>query len=121
MAANRVVVLLSDEELSQVQAKAGLVPLSAWFRALALGAKKPNKQAVHIEKLRALDPNAHNRPDVEYGSDELPSGGSVGVPLPPTPTPGQVPMSDVIGGHGKTSIRNWRAGRKPILKPGEKK
>jgi len=36
MSTNRVVVLLSDEELVRVKARAGMVPLSAWFRALAL-------------------------------------------------------------------------------------
>lgn len=32
--ANRVVVLLSDEEFEDVKGRAGLVPLSAWFRSL---------------------------------------------------------------------------------------
>lgn len=77
MAANRVVVLLSDEELAEVQGKAGLVPLSAWFRALALG-KKPSKRAVQVEQLRASDPMSSERDDVAYGThEELPSGGSV--------------------------------------------
>jgi hypothetical protein len=64
----RVQVVLSEEEYAEVQARAGLVPLSAWFRALALGAKKPSRAAAE-------------RPEIEYGSDELPSGGSVAVPL----------------------------------------
>jgi len=89
MAANRVVVLLSDEELVQVQERAGLVPLSAWFRALALG-KKPNKRAVQIEQLRATDPMAADRPEIEYGSEELPSSGSVNRPFrPPLLKPSQ--------------------------------
>lgn len=55
--ANRVVVLLSDEEMASVRERAGLVPLSAWFRALALSGKK-----------------------VSRASDALPSSGSVNRP-----------------------------------------
>lgn len=35
MSSNRVVVLLTDGELEDVRRRAGLVPLSAWFRSLA--------------------------------------------------------------------------------------
>jgi hypothetical protein len=97
--ANRVVVLLSDGELEVVQQKAGLVPLSAWFRALALGAKKPSKQAVQAESRKAADPIAQTlgREDIDYmNPDELPSAGSVGAP-------------------------DWRANRKPLLKPKDRR
>jgi hypothetical protein len=30
-------------------------------------------------------------------------------------------VGPVVGGMGKASIENWRAGRKPLLKPGDKK
>jgi hypothetical protein len=89
MAANRVVVLLSDEELAEVQGKAGLVPLSAWFRALALG-KKPSKQAIQVEQIRASDPMAAERPEMDYAAhSEVPSGGSVskvGAAVPVNPS-----------------------------------
>jgi len=90
MAANRVVVLLNDDELADVQGKAGLIPLSAWFRALALGAKKPNKRAVQVEELRASDPMADERPEIDYAAhSEVPSGGSVskvGAAVPVKPS-----------------------------------
>ena len=98
--ANRVVVLLSDEEYEDIRGRAGLVPLSAWFRALAFSGKKVSRAAVAVEKIRASDPMAAERPDVEYGSEELPSGGSV---------------------MAERAIERWRAGRKPLMKPGEKK
>ncbi len=106
MAANRVVVLLSDEELAEVQGRAGLVPLSAWFRALALG-KKPTKRAVAVEQIRASDPMAAERPDVQYGSDELPSGGSVLNAIAP-------PAGSKTG---KVSIETWR---RPPRQKGDK-
>lgn len=109
---NRVVVLLSDEEFETVKARAGLVPLSAWFRALALG-KKPSKAAVHVETLRASDPMAAERPDVEYGSEALPSGGSVAS----LDAVGISPKSE----RGKVSVESWRAGRKPLDKPKDRK
>lgn len=106
---NRVQVVLSDEEFEDVQKRAGLIPLSAWFRALAFSGKKLTKRAVVSESLRASDPMSADRPDVEYGSDELPSGGSVArVENTRTRT------ERVIAEAG------WRKGRKPLLKPKEK-
>jgi hypothetical protein len=74
-------------------------------------AKKVSKRQKAIETLKASDPMADQRPDVEYGSEELPSGGSVldatGVSIK-----AQV---------GKASLPTWRAGRKPLLKPKERK
>ena len=110
----KVVVVLSDDELEAVRAKAGLVPLSAWFRALALGAGKPAKRAVAVEVLRASDPMASERPDIEYGSSELPSGGSV---LDANST---LKTNSQRLSVGKASVETWRAGRKPIPKPGGK-
>ncbi len=56
MNGKRVVVLLNAEELAQVRAKAGLVPLSAWFRSLAI-----------------------ERKDSSLRSEDLPQQGSVRV------------------------------------------
>lgn len=40
MAVRRITVLLSEEEYTQVRSNAGLVPLSRWFKSLALGVKE---------------------------------------------------------------------------------
>jgi hypothetical protein len=45
MIKKRVVVLMSFEEHNQIKAKAGLIPLSTWFRDLALKAVQPGKEA----------------------------------------------------------------------------
>ena len=106
----RVQVVLSEDEYADVKRRAGLVPLSAWFRALAFSGRKLTKRAVISESLRASDPMSADRPDVEYGSDELPSGGSVAKPENAiTQTGRRVPEA------------GWRKGREPLLKPKEKK
>ena len=110
----KIVVILSDEEFEEVKLRAGLVALSAWFRALAFGGKKPSGRAVAVEVLRASDPMAAERPDVEYGSSELPSGGSVLDATSPS-------MNTKTPLFGKVSVEEWRRGRKPLLKPGDKK
>ena len=44
----RVTVILTAEEYTQVRSKAGLVPLSAWFRSLALNGSKAHKDVPRV-------------------------------------------------------------------------
>src|SRR5216683_253228 len=49
----RVTVLLSNEEYAEVRMRAGLVPLSRWFKNLALGEGMiRGKEAVAFEEFR---------------------------------------------------------------------
>lgn len=67
---NRVVVLLKDEELADVKKRAGLIPLSAWFRDLAMGGE-PRRAGVATGEIAI-------RARTESSSD---SSGE--IPLPP--------------------------------------
>jgi len=90
MSTNRVVVLLSDEELAEVKRRAGLVPLSAWIRAMVLGMGV---------RSRAEKPNV------------IPKFGSaIGVPAD----------SRGVKVETRQSFVDWRAGRKPLSKPSER-
>jgi hypothetical protein len=73
--------------------------------------RKLSKKAAHVEALRASDPMADERPEIDYGNTELPNGGSVSVVGAAIPT-AQRPAA---------SMGDWRAGRKPLLKPGDRK
>lgn len=70
---------------------------------------KMSKKAAQVQKLRASDPLGADRPEIEYGSDELPSAGSV-VTLDAVGVPANASQ-------GKASMESWRSGRKPLLKP----
>ncbi len=68
---------------------------------------KQSKKAQAIEKIKASDPVGAERPDVQYGSDELPSGGSVLNAIAP-------PAGSKTG---KVSIETWR---RPPRQKGDK-
>lgn len=59
--AKRVSVLLSEQEYTQVRSKAGLVPLSRWFKSLALG----KEEVAAIEGKQAEDHRAEDMPKDE--------------------------------------------------------
>jgi hypothetical protein len=71
--------------------------------------KRKSKKAAAIEALKASDPMSSERPEIEYGSAELPSGGSVSV----------VGAAGLARPSAPNVMQNWRAGRKPLLKPGD--
>lgn len=77
---------------------------------------KLSKKARMIAELESIDPVGAAREDVELGNFELPRGGSVSQGVSQGATGPN--MSD---GRGKASVETWRAGRKPIPKPGGKK
>ena len=89
---------LSDEVVAVIeeQKTSGISP-DKFLWSLIFRRKKPSKREQAVAQLRASDPMAAERPDVEYGSDELPSGGSV--------------MLDAVAppiGRGKASVESWR-------------
>lgn len=53
MNARRVTVLLSEEEYTQVRRNANLVPLSRYFKSLALGVKQANVAANPIPDVQS--------------------------------------------------------------------
>lgn len=75
--------------------------------------RKQSKKAAAIEALRASDPMAGERSEIEYGSSELPSGGSVSVVGAAIPIARQRPS-------GKSDAYQDRY-RGPLLKPGDAK
>lgn len=83
--------------------------------------KKLSKREQKIAAIRAQDPMADHRPDIEYGSDELPSAGSVARTVRHLPSDLQAGEPVTILKGVVRSIPNWRAGRKPLLKPSERK
>ena len=72
---------------------------------------RKSKKARHVEALKASDPLGADRPEIEYGSAELPSSGSVGVVGAAVPIQKAAPSKSMV---------DWRADRKPLLRPGEK-
>lgn len=86
MAHKRITVLLSEEEYAQVRNSAGLVPLSRWFKNLALGAKTrepfaspASVKAVEQTAKRLFDSVYEESPH-DHQPPELP--GAKGVPGP---------------------------------------
>jgi hypothetical protein len=71
---HRVTVLLSDEEYTQVRSMAGLVPLSAWFRGLALNVgqvrteNRPVTERNEGKQIREAAVDRKSRPADEKGS-----------------------------------------------------
>jgi hypothetical protein len=56
----KVAVILTGEELAEVKRRAGLVPLSAWFRSLALSGG--NLEVPKVNNLARDMPDAPSRP-----------------------------------------------------------
>lgn len=78
--------------------------------------KVAKRVVIEAQARKASDPLASvvERDDIDYTKpDELPSGGSVAYLDATGPS--------VASGKGKVAMASWRAGRKPLLKPGEKK
>lgn len=80
--------------------------------------RKQSRKAAAIEALKASDPMANQRPEIEYGSDELPSGGSIVAAKIRSDI--EVFKQD-LNRPPEVAIADWRAERKPLLKPGGKK
>ncbi len=81
---------------------------------------KPTKEHKAAAERRAADPLAAalERDDIDYMKpDELPSAGSIGAAV------GRYidEANRDLNRPPHMSVANWRAGRKPLLKPGEKK
>jgi hypothetical protein len=72
--------------------------------------KSATRKQLAIQALRDSDPMAAERPDVEYGSNELPSGGSVAKPENAITRPTRI-----------TEEAKWRKNRQPLLKPKDRK
>jgi hypothetical protein len=77
MALRRVTVLMSEEEYAQVRRNANHVPLSTWFRNLALGERKPREEANRISDVPR---NAAIRADV--GRESVPAGPTAKPAIP---------------------------------------
>lgn len=111
---------IADEATRKGCSQADLI--TVWANRSSVGMlsepapRKLSKKAQAVEARKASDPLAQNlgREDIDYTNpDELPSGGSVGV-------------VDAVGpkladGRGKVTMETWRANRKPLLKPGDRK
>ena len=84
---NRVVVLLKDEELAEVKNRAGLIPLSAWFRDLALGGE-PRKAVIitaTADAANAAD-NEHKRGSLKEPVSGTQQNASPEMATPPKPS-----------------------------------
>ena len=79
--------------------------------------RKQTKKERLLAELAALDPVGAAREDVELGNFELPRGGSVSQPR--TSLDAVAPLAG--SQTGKASMETWRAGRKPLMKPKERK
>ncbi len=96
--ANRIVVLLADDEYGAIKAVAGLVPLSAWFRALGLRECGVVAAGGEIKTGGLKRTYPHSEPREPIKAREL-----------------------VDRELQKLALSDWRSGRKPLTKPSEKK
>lgn len=93
----------------------GLTPAIEKRIAAQAQPRKLSKKAAHIAALKASDPVATvlERDDIEHGNMELPSSGSIATV--------DVVANPVGSTQGKASVETWREGRKPLLKPKDKR
>jgi len=110
------VIAAIHERAAGVRSETAVVIEMLRFAMAGKSPKSSKREVVAAQKRKAEDPlsTVVDRNDIDYvNPDELPSGGSVA-------------SLDAVGplasdGRGRASVENWRAGRKPLLKPSERK
>lgn len=108
---------LSDEVVEAIEAaKAKGVTPNQLLRSALLVAREADVGSVRSMVAPTISFEGSHKPDVDYATDELPSGGSVGLS---SHVEGAGTYQD-LGRSGK-GIQNWRAGRKPLMKPKEQR
>jgi hypothetical protein len=107
---------LSDEVVTAIEAKRaeGVSP-DQYLWSLIFRTQKISKRALAAQERAAGDVTAKavGRPEIDYSDTDS------------TPTT-HIATLDAVGpaaaeGRGKVSVENWRAKRKPLLKPKERK
>ena len=119
--ARRITVLLTAQEYEQVCTKAGLVPLSRWFRSLALNGAEPpmavNTSLQGDSKSESAEKVAESTRSAlpGLGSDAPELHSDAVVEIPPAPIESKLVTKRVGKGktceHGtKTGFRCWQCG-----------
>lgn len=83
----RVTVILTDEEYGEVKKRAGLIPLSAWFRSVALeqaGALPiPKKTVIAVREVMAKGSKVDAVAEIQFDGSYKTGGDEIRLPKCP--------------------------------------